>query len=116
MRNPLSSGRLRVSGRYRHAALPALAVALVALLPFAQGSQNGGGSPADPAQTWTPLSPVKVAFSQTPPAAVVKAQLLALRDEFEADELMVITITGDYATRLESYRLLAGVFDLCQPT
>ena len=45
----------------------------------------------------------------------VKARLLALRDEFEADELMVITITGDYATRLESYRLLAGAFGLCQP-
>ena len=45
----------------------------------------------------------------------VKARLLALRDEFEADELMVITITGDYRTRLDSYRLLAEVFELCQP-
>ena len=45
----------------------------------------------------------------------VKAKLLALAAQFEADELMVITITGDYGTRLESYRLLAGVFELCQP-
>jgi len=45
----------------------------------------------------------------------VKAKLLALAAQFEADELMVITITGDYRTRLESYRLLAGVFELCQP-
>ncbi len=42
----------------------------------------------------------------------VKSELLALAARFEADELMVITITGDYATRLESYRLLAGAFDL----
>ncbi|HEV7823100.1 MAG TPA: LLM class flavin-dependent oxidoreductase [Burkholderiales bacterium] len=45
----------------------------------------------------------------------VKARLLALAEQFEADELMVITITGDYRTRLESYRLLAGEFGLCQP-
>ena len=42
----------------------------------------------------------------------VKAQLLALRDEFEADELMVVTITGEYRTRLESYQLLAQAFEL----
>jgi len=46
--------------------------------------------------------------------ATVKARLLALRDQFEADELMVITITGDYRTRLESYELIAGAFDLNQ--
>ena len=45
----------------------------------------------------------------------VKSRLLALRDQFEADELMVITITGDYRTRLESYELIAGAFGLCQP-
>lgn len=42
----------------------------------------------------------------------VKARLLELQAQFDADELMVITITGDYATRLESYRLLAQAFDL----
>ena len=47
--------------------------------------------------------------------ATVKARLLALQAQFEADELMVITITGDYRTRLESYRLVAEAFELCQP-
>jgi luciferase family oxidoreductase group 1 len=42
----------------------------------------------------------------------VKARLLELREQFEADELMVITITGAYETRLESYRLLAQAFEL----
>lgn len=45
----------------------------------------------------------------------VKARLIELREHFEADELMVITITGDYRTRLESYELIAGAFGLCQP-
>ena len=44
----------------------------------------------------------------------VKARLMALTEQFEADELMVITITGDYRTRLESYQLLAGIFEVCQ--
>ena len=44
----------------------------------------------------------------------VKARLVALAAQFDADELMVITITGDYRTRLESYELLAGAFGLCQ--
>jgi alkanesulfonate monooxygenase SsuD/methylene tetrahydromethanopterin reductase-like flavin-dependent oxidoreductase (luciferase family) len=42
----------------------------------------------------------------------VKARLLALKEQFGADELMVITITGDYATRLRSYELLAEAFGL----
>ncbi len=44
--------------------------------------------------------------------ATVKARLLALREQFAADELMVITITGEYRTRLESYALIAREFDL----
>ena len=44
--------------------------------------------------------------------ATVKARLLELQARFEADELMVITITGEYETRLESYRLLAAAFEL----
>jgi luciferase family oxidoreductase group 1 len=42
----------------------------------------------------------------------VKARLLEIRDAYGADELMVITITGDYAARLNSYRLLAEAFAL----
>lgn len=45
----------------------------------------------------------------------VKARLLALREQTAADELMVITITGDYPSRLRSYELLAGAFDLGLP-
>ena len=45
----------------------------------------------------------------------VKARLLELQAQFEADELMIITITGSYETRLESYRLLARAFEL-EPT
>jgi len=42
----------------------------------------------------------------------VKARLLQLQEQYQADELMVVTITGEYATRLRSYELLAGAFDL----
>ncbi|MSQ62221.1 MAG: LLM class flavin-dependent oxidoreductase [Betaproteobacteria bacterium] len=41
-----------------------------------------------------------------------KAKLLEIAEQFSADELMVLTITGDYATRLESYELLAQAFEL----
>jgi luciferase family oxidoreductase group 1 len=39
-----------------------------------------------------------------------KERLLALADQYSADELMIITITGSYETRLESYELLAEAF------
>jgi alkanesulfonate monooxygenase SsuD/methylene tetrahydromethanopterin reductase-like flavin-dependent oxidoreductase (luciferase family) len=42
----------------------------------------------------------------------VKERLAALQDRHQADELMVITITGDYASRLRSYELLAEAFAL----
>ena len=41
-----------------------------------------------------------------------KEKLLGLAAKFSADELMVLTITGDYASRLESYELLAKTFEL----
>jgi luciferase family oxidoreductase group 1 len=41
----------------------------------------------------------------------VRDRLLEMRGEFEADELMIITITGDYGSRMKSYELLAGAFD-----
>ncbi|MEO8630530.1 MAG: LLM class flavin-dependent oxidoreductase [Betaproteobacteria bacterium] len=44
--------------------------------------------------------------------AIVKARLLELQQQFQADELMVITITGDYPSRLRSYVLLSEAFDL----
>jgi alkanesulfonate monooxygenase SsuD/methylene tetrahydromethanopterin reductase-like flavin-dependent oxidoreductase (luciferase family) len=42
----------------------------------------------------------------------VKARMLALQEQFAADELMLITITGDYASRLRSYEVLAEPFAL----
>ena len=47
--------------------------------------------------------------------AAVRDKLLEMAQAFAADELMVITITGDYASRLRSYELLAEAFGLCQP-
>lgn len=39
-------------------------------------------------------------------------ELLTLAKRYTADELMVLTITGDYASRLSSYELLADAFGL----
>jgi len=46
----------------------------------------------------------------------VRQQLLELQALFQADELMIITITGDYESRLRSYELLADAFELRQPS
>jgi luciferase family oxidoreductase group 1 len=46
--------------------------------------------------------------------ARVREQLLALRERYVADEVMVVTITGDYASRLRSYELLAEACGLSQ--
>jgi luciferase family oxidoreductase group 1 len=45
-------------------------------------------------------------------AATCKEKLLAIAERFSADEVMVLTITGSYATRLESYERLAEAFGL----
>ena len=42
----------------------------------------------------------------------VRDGLLALAAEYEVDEVMVVTITADYAARLRSYELLAQAFQL----
>ncbi len=42
----------------------------------------------------------------------VRARLLALAEKFAADELMIITITGDYPSRRRSYELIADAFEL----
>jgi luciferase family oxidoreductase group 1 len=48
--------------------------------------------------------------------AMVRERLLELRETYEADELMAITITGDYGSRMRSYELLAEAFGLRQRT
>lgn len=45
-------------------------------------------------------------------AETCREKLLAIAQKFAADELMVLTITGSYATRLESYERLAKAFGL----
>jgi luciferase family oxidoreductase group 1 len=42
----------------------------------------------------------------------VRERLLELQRQFDADELMILTITGDYASRSRSYELLAREFEL----
>jgi luciferase family oxidoreductase group 1 len=42
----------------------------------------------------------------------VKARLLELAAQYGADELSILTITGDYASRRRSYQLVAGAFGL----
>jgi alkanesulfonate monooxygenase SsuD/methylene tetrahydromethanopterin reductase-like flavin-dependent oxidoreductase (luciferase family) len=42
----------------------------------------------------------------------VRDKLLSLKEQYAADELMIITITGDYESRKQSYRLLAGALGL----
>lgn len=46
----------------------------------------------------------------------VRTRLLALQAESRADELMIITITGDYGSRMRSYELIAGAFGLSSRT
>ena len=45
-------------------------------------------------------------------ADTCREKLLKIAEQFSADELMVLTITGDYATRLDSYERLARAFKL----
>jgi alkanesulfonate monooxygenase SsuD/methylene tetrahydromethanopterin reductase-like flavin-dependent oxidoreductase (luciferase family) len=42
----------------------------------------------------------------------VTERLHALQEQFDADELIVLTVAGSYRARLRSYELLAGAFDL----
>ncbi|SIT38863.1 conserved hypothetical protein [Paraburkholderia piptadeniae] len=42
----------------------------------------------------------------------VTERLHALQEQFDADELIVLTVAGSYRARLRSYELLAGAFEL----
>ena len=44
--------------------------------------------------------------------AEIKIKLTKLAEEYQVDEIIAVTITEDFNDRLESYRLLAGQFDL----
>jgi luciferase family oxidoreductase group 1 len=45
----------------------------------------------------------------------VRERLTALAAEYDADELVIVTITHDPKARLRSYELLAGAFELARP-
>ena len=62
------------------------------------------------AYPWTPGERAEVAASRniiTGSPATVCARLATLAAEYHADELMIVTIAPDYATRMRSYELLA---------
>jgi luciferase family oxidoreductase group 1 len=42
----------------------------------------------------------------------VTERMLALQEQFQADELVVLTVAGSYRARLRSYELLADAFQL----
>ena len=42
----------------------------------------------------------------------VTEKLHALQEQFNADELIVLTVSGSYAARTRSYQLLAEAFEL----
>jgi alkanesulfonate monooxygenase SsuD/methylene tetrahydromethanopterin reductase-like flavin-dependent oxidoreductase (luciferase family) len=42
----------------------------------------------------------------------VKAKIESLAEQYETDDVIVLTITHDYAERQRSYELLAGAFGL----
>jgi len=44
--------------------------------------------------------------------AQVAERMLALKDRFAADELVVLSVTASYAARQRTYELLAQAFDL----
>jgi luciferase family oxidoreductase group 1 len=63
------------------------------------------------AYPWTPEERAEVAASRNMivgSAATVRARLETLVRAYQADELMVVTIAPDYASRMRSYELLAA--------
>ena len=69
-------------------------------------------SPATRALITALLTALMLPVKGTP---TVKARLLELAAQYGADELSILTITGDYASRRRSYQLLAAAFGLAKP-
>jgi 5'-nucleotidase len=59
----------------RHLSVPALAIAVMAAMPLANGPTSGAARPA-----WTPLTPVSVQWEDVPADAAAHANLLAFND------------------------------------
>ena len=65
------------------------------------------------AYPWTELEKAEVAASRNMiigSPATVRTRIDALVEKYGADEVMVVTIAPDYATRRRSYELLAAAF------
>src|SRR5919198_6483528 len=61
---------------WRHIAVPALAVAVVATLPMTPGRDSGGA-----ADRWTPMTPVAVTYGSAPAdGQTVQGNLLGFND------------------------------------
>ncbi|HET8661966.1 MAG TPA: bifunctional metallophosphatase/5'-nucleotidase [Micromonosporaceae bacterium] len=70
----MTRNRLKI---LRHLAVPALAVAVVAVLPMGGGPASGPAAP----QAWTPMTPVSVTYDASVPAsAVARGHLLGFND------------------------------------
>ncbi|HEX6682074.1 MAG TPA: hypothetical protein VF062_04740, partial [Candidatus Limnocylindrales bacterium] len=59
----------------RHVAVPALAIAVLATVPLANGESSRQAAPA-----WTPMTPVSVQWQDVPRGAAAQANLLAFND------------------------------------
>lgn len=91
---------------------------LVSYLKFIAGKSDTEICPPDEAAAYQ-LSPQEEAFAsqRMQSSAIgspeqVKTKLLALADEYGADELMTVSICYDFNDRLRSHKLLAEAFEL----
>jgi alkanesulfonate monooxygenase SsuD/methylene tetrahydromethanopterin reductase-like flavin-dependent oxidoreductase (luciferase family) len=70
------------------------------------------------AQAWQPDDRAQAVFERERPRSIigtpqqVAERMLALKDRFAADEIVVLTVAASYAARLRSYELLAEAFGL----
>jgi len=68
------------------------------------------------AHAWTDLERTKAAQNRSKVVVGapdrVRSRLEALADEYDTDELVVVTVCHDHAARLRSYELLAEAFEL----
>lgn len=72
------------------------------------------------AQDYTEAERVRIQYNRQRVVAgtpeQVKVKLTAMAAAYDVDELIIVTITHDFADRLRSYELLAQVFELPRPT
>ena len=70
------------------------------------------------AQAWEPDERARTVIAHERPRSIigtperVAARMRQLEEQFEADEVIVLTVAASYAARLRSYQLLAQAFEL----